>query len=585
MTPRRRRLWWALGPLVLLVVAFVAAFTVSALSVQRNLRDARVAVGGLRAALLDRGTTPAEVSADLQRVQAAAKAADDAASGPLWGVPAAVPLLGRPLRTVRGAASAVDQLARIVLPDLAAAQRTLLTGSLHTAAGGVRLAPIVAAQQPLARADAQTGQILAQIQALQHSIIGPVDQGRRQLLAQVQGLAGQLHAADTAVRLLPPMLGADGPRRYFLGFENNAEARGLGGLPGAYAIVRADQGKITFEKFGNDTDFGGVHVSAADFGPDFLAHYAGAGPQDIFVNSDYSPHFPYAAKLWMRYWQAKTGEKLDGAIATDPTALSYLLAVTGPTTLADGTAVSASNVVALTESLAYTRFTDTARRKQFFIDVAKAVADDVLKRGPAKDTTLAKSLARAVGERRMLVWSARPDEEQLLSGEPIAGLLPDTSAPFASVVINSASGSKVDYYFDRDVRYTGPSCSGRVRTSSVTVRLTNNAPTSGLSDYVANRVDNPPPGTPRGSERLQIGVYATKGALLASATLDGKQEFLTVNQELGRPVYTAFLEIAPQTARTLVLYLVEPATARGIPSTIVQPLVRPQHTQLPSRGC
>ncbi len=54
------------------------------------------------------------------------------------------------------------------------------------------------------------------------------------------------------------MLGAQGTRRYMMAFENNAEARGLGGLPGAYAILRADHGKVSFERFGTDNDFAGL---------------------------------------------------------------------------------------------------------------------------------------------------------------------------------------------------------------------------------------------------------------------------------------------------------------------------------------
>ena len=39
-------------------------------------------------------------------------------------------------------------------------------------------------------------------------------------------------------------------------------------------------------------------------------------------------------------WQHKTGEHLDGALALDPTALSYLLHATGPATLPDGSRVT-----------------------------------------------------------------------------------------------------------------------------------------------------------------------------------------------------------------------------------------------------
>ncbi len=39
--------------------------------------------------------------------------------------------------------------------------------------------------------------------------------------------------AARAVRLLPPMLGADGPREYLLLVQNNAEQRATGGIPGS----------------------------------------------------------------------------------------------------------------------------------------------------------------------------------------------------------------------------------------------------------------------------------------------------------------------------------------------------------------
>ena len=45
-------------------------------------------------------------------------------------------------------------------------------------------------------------------------------------------------------------------------------------------------------------------------------------------------------------WKKKSGQQVTGAIAIDPTALSYLLQVTGPATLPDGEVVSADNVVA-----------------------------------------------------------------------------------------------------------------------------------------------------------------------------------------------------------------------------------------------
>ena len=65
--------------------------------------------------------------------------------------------------------------------------------------------------------------------------------------------------------------------------------------------------------------------------------------------------------------------------AVDPTALSYLLAVTGPAYLPKGTVISAKNVVRLTQSTAYLTFGKRqAARKQFLLNVAKAAERRIL---------------------------------------------------------------------------------------------------------------------------------------------------------------------------------------------------------------
>lgn len=585
--PARRRLrWrWLLVPL-LLIVALGVALAVSAVLVRGHLRDARVAVAALQHDALDPHATSEQMRGDVVDLQRSAHAAAGQTDSLLWQVPAAVPVLGRPARTLAGVSGAVRDLADRVLPALTT-QRGLLIHSLQRDDGSIRLRPLVDAQSPIAHSSLATQQILQHLDALPHTGIGAVDTARQQLTTQVEQLGHQLGVADKALHLLPPMLGQDGPRRYFVAFQNDTEARGLGGLPGAYAILRADHGMVSFERFGSDTDFSGVGpVSIADFGPDYQRLYQGAAPQRLFGNSNVSPHLPYAAKLWMRYWQAKSGQRLDGAITMDPSALALLLKVTGPAELPDGSSVGADNVVALTESIAYARYDDPERRRAFNILVAKAVAERLLAGGPDRPAALAGALGKAVGERRLLVWSAHPTEEDILAASPVGGTLSPTPDLFAGVVINNAAGSKLDYYLKRDVRYRGPACDANPRTARVTITLTNTAPKHGLPAYVAARTAKPlAPGLPRGTERLLVGYHGTKGALLGGATLDGKQELLTTDVERGRPVFTATLEIPPQRSRTLALTIIEPSGAKGPVTTLVQPLVLPQTTHTSTPTC
>jgi hypothetical protein len=119
----------------------------------------------------------------------------------------------------------------------------------------------------------------------------------------------------------------------------------------------------------------------------------------------------------------------------------------------------------------------------------------------------------------------------------------------------------------------------------VTIRLTNRAPRSGLTDYVAGRADRPQVPVPSGTNRLLVGYYATKGAAFSDATLDGRPELLSVDSERGRPVFTSTLEISPGQTRTLRMTIEEPPEAVGPVTTLVQPLVLPQKTVVRAPGC
>src|SRR4029078_8331162 len=59
--------------------------------------------------------------------------------------------------------------------------------------------------------------------------------------------------AVLATKLPPPMRGADGKRTYLVMFQNNAEIRATGGLPGAFATLTADHGRLSLHSQGDAT--------------------------------------------------------------------------------------------------------------------------------------------------------------------------------------------------------------------------------------------------------------------------------------------------------------------------------------------
>jgi hypothetical protein len=406
-------------------------------------------------------------------------------------------------------------------------------------------------------------------------------------------LAAALEEAQSAARgatLIPPMLGADEKRRYFLALQSNNEARGTGGFFGSFGVVTADDGRIEVRQLAPssllyDQEYDEVPL---DFGPDYAALY-GDDPA-LWAGANMSPHYPYAAQLWLKMWQDRTAEQLDGVITTDPVALSYMLEATGPVTLPDGRVISAENVVSFTENEIYFLIEDDAERDAYLQLVAEAALDAVLS-GEADLRTLLVGLGRAAEERRLLVYSERVNEQKELAASAVGGALPGDDAPFAGVATINGGGNKLDYYLGQSLTYELVGCTPEGgRRSEITVTYENTAPDDGsLPLYMAGRSDRPlgPDGVPEngnGDHFFFSQVYATSGSSLVSVVRDGQQLAVEQHREQGHTVFRAGIELAAGASTTLVFEVAEPA-AEGELSTFVTPLVKPSTTDADTRKC
>lgn len=156
----------------------------------------------------------------------------------------------------------------------------------------------------------------------------PVADARADRIGQLERLADGLTTGREALELAPAMLGAKGPRRY-LAVHNNAEVRGTGGLVGAYAVLRAADGRLSLERVGTNQDFRTAPAPVVDLGPEFSSRYDREFARGYWSAAVLTPDWPRAAQIMAGLWRAQGGGELDGVLGVDPVAMAQILAVTG----------------------------------------------------------------------------------------------------------------------------------------------------------------------------------------------------------------------------------------------------------------
>jgi Protein of unknown function (DUF4012) len=587
LTRRTLVLWLVL---IVVVVGFALAWiVVTGLSARNDADAVRSELPTLKSDLVHGNETGA---ASLEeRMQHQARAAHARTTGPAWWIASEVPYLGAPLKTVRGATAIVDELANRALPPALRAGQLLDPQKLRSGPDQIDPQLLGAAAAPLSQAAQTSATIVAKAQALSGSTwLGKVNTNRDELVQDVTKLHRGLADLSVGARLLPAALGETGTKRYFVAFETDAEARGLGGLPGSYAILQAHNGRLHFVRFGSDADLIGarahIHLGAdyrrefhSTFGPTFSP---ASGPEQDILNSNPSPHFPDSARIWMSMWEDKFHQHIDGAIATDPTALSYLLGATGGVTLTDGTVIDSSNAVAFFENGVYAKFaSNDLARKRYQTRAAAAVTSKIIHEPSGDLLNSATALQRAADEGRLLIYASDPTTEAGLSDEPVGGILPETTNPFLDVAVNNGAGDKIDYYLNRTVSYRRVTCAAT--TATVTATFHNGAPSSGLPPTVVGYEDGHP--KLRGYNRLIISLYGTDHSSVSHLTVNGKAYPFSVQSERGHPVTVTAFTFGPGQTETLVYSVKEPA-ATGPMIALRQPGVRPlqQTVSMPNCG-
>ena len=141
------------------------------------------------------------------------------------------------------------------------------------------------------------------------------------------------------------MVGADGQRDYLLLFQNNAEIRATGGMPGSWAQIHAERRPDGDGRAGYSDATSRRPTSRSCRSPPTRSTVYGKEYGTYFQDPGFAPDFQRGAEMWKAHWERKFPTiELDGVLALDPVGMSYLLDGTGPVTV-DGRTLTSDNVV------------------------------------------------------------------------------------------------------------------------------------------------------------------------------------------------------------------------------------------------
>jgi hypothetical protein len=568
-TVRRRAVRWllvALGVVAVVVVGCAAWVAVDALVARDHLAAAAQDVDRLRDEVeAGQGDRSAGTVASLQEHAAEAR---DATTGVQWSVVGALPWVGEQVRAVQSVSAVVQDLATNALPQLVAAAAAIDPTTLAPVDGEFDVEPLQAAAPGVVGADASVraaADRLARIPVDQ--LADPVAEPVVQLRAQVDEVAMTTATAARAVQLLPAMLGADGPRQYLVLVQNNAEQRATGGIPGSVLLLRAQDGRVAIVDQRAGNSIGGLTDPALELTAQERVLF-GDNLGQTMLDVTFTPDFPRTAQLATALWQRIAGPtQVDGVLSVDPGTLALVLGAVGPVDLADGSELTADNAQQRLLNQVYLDTPDPTEQDEFFGTTAQSVFDATV-RGDADPAAVVAALAEAARQGRLLVWSADPAQQRLLSGTVLSGELfgHRDDSPVVGVYLEDAGGAKIGYYLEPTITLEQTACrpdGSQALTLEVTLHSTAPADAATLPGYL---VGTPLGILPPGEIWTNVLVYApTGGGVTAHESSDGVAG-LSSHVHDGLAVAGRTVILRPGDSVTLSLDLV---TGPGLPGAPV----------------
>ena len=476
-----------------------------------------------------------------------AKEAAALTDDPIWRAAEVVPWVGPNLTVMRELSATANDVSRFGIGPLTSLAGSIGLSDFKPVDGRVDLQPLVDAQPDLAKATASVNDAIARVRKVDaEGTLQPLSDARQKLLDSLLEASSGLTVLNKAAQLMPAMLGADGPRNYLVLFQNNAELRSTGGIPGAMAMVQTDGGSMSLTQQASASSFPKFAGPVIELPQGTRALY-GDHTAQYMQDVNFTPNFALSGEIAREMWNRQYGVQVDGVISLDPVALSYLLKATGPVDLPTGDQLTSDNAVKLLLQDVYARYESPADQDAFFASAAAAVFQKIAT-GSLEPKALVSALAQAGNENRILIWSSRDEDQAILEGTTLAGGLPisDDSQQNFGVYFNDSTTAKMDPYLQVSISAGQKVCrKDGLPSNSVQVTLTNTAPPDAATSLPAYVTGGGQFGIPPGNIRTNVAAYGAPGLYNVGVARDGARIPHQGATDDGYGVSKVELELAP----------------------------------------
>lgn len=371
-------------------------------------------------------------------------------------------------------------------------------------------------------------------------------------------------SARPALMVAPASLGEPDAKNYLIIFQNDKELRATGGFMTAYAFMKLDHGRISSttsdDIYRLDEQLLKVclNVICPLTPPAPIVKYlpeVSGKPRTAWSmrDSNISPDLPTSMRNFEKMYSFLKAESFDGIIMIDTHVVEELIKITGPIEVF-GTRYSAEedqrcncpNVIYELENYSQIIEKGEADRKAILGTLMQQILARSLGASTEKLPEFINAGVKLAQSKHIMFYMHDGPTQQALSGLNWTGEIKQSQGDYLHINDSNFAGGKSNLYVTQDVLLEIDTQGSEIK-HKLTINYKNPQPYNTWLN---------------GINRDYVRIYVPIGAKLESSK-GSDEKVTTIEEELGKVVFEAFIQVRPQNSRSLNFEYSTPKGAMG----------------------